>query len=89
LKEDETMKTETLNVSGMSCGGCTAKVTGALSALSGIAKVDVSLPKNTAQVTFDEGAVSVKQMGAALHAAGFGLSSETGPAPTAHKGCCS
>lgn len=45
-----TMKTDTINVSGMTCGGCTTKVTRALSSLPGVAKVDVSLASKTAQL---------------------------------------
>jgi copper chaperone len=89
VKEDAHVKTDLLNVSGMTCGGCTAKVSHALSALPGVAKVDVSLANNSAQVTFDEGVVSVEQMGAALHTAGFDLASTPGTAPTSGKGCCS
>jgi copper chaperone len=83
------MKTEILNVSGMSCGGCTANVTRALSALTGVAKVDVSLPKNTAEVTFHEGAVSVANMRAALRTAGFDIASTPAPADPSPSKCCS
>jgi copper chaperone len=85
------MKTDTLNVSGMTCGGCTGKVTRALSALPGVEKVDVSLPSNTAVVTFDERIVSVETMQAAVRTAGFNVAST--PArdaePTSGGGCCS
>jgi copper chaperone len=81
------MKTNTLDVSGMTCGGCTAKVTRALSALPGVAKVDVSLPKKAAEVTFDEALVSVDDMRAALRTAGYG--DAAAPEVTSSKGCCS
>ncbi len=80
------MKTETLNVSGMTCGGCTAKVTRALSALPGVDKVDVSLPKNAAEVTFDDAQVSLDRMGGALRTAGFDVGSA--PGATSPKRCC-
>ena len=47
------MQTETMNVTGMTCGGCVSKVTQALTALPGVAHVDVSLPGNSASVDFD------------------------------------
>ena len=81
------MRAETLNVSGMTCGGCTAKVTRALSALPGVAKVDVSLPKSAAEVTFDDALVSVDLMRGALRTAGYDVG--TTPGATSPKGCCS
>jgi copper chaperone len=79
------MKTDTLNVSGMTCGGCTAKVTRALSSVPGVEKVDVSLPKKTAEITFDEKRVSVESMGAALRSVGYDVA--TTPGATAPSGC--
>ena len=81
------MKTDTINVSGMTCGGCTAKVTRALSALPGVAKVDVSLPKNAAEVTFDDALVSVERLRGALRAAGYDRA--TTGVETSPKRCCS
>ncbi len=81
------MMTNTLNVSGMTCGGCTAKVTRALSALPGVVKVDVSLPNKAAEVTFDDAVASVDGMRAALRTAGYG--DGTAPEVTSSKGCCS
>ena len=48
------MKTEQIAVTGMTCGGCTNKVTHALKAVSGFGNVNVSLPKGEATVEFDE-----------------------------------
>ena len=73
------MKTETLNVSGMTCNGCAAKVTRALSSRVGVAKVDVSLAKKTAAVTFDEGLTSVADLRGAVRSAGYDLTT-TSPA---------
>lgn len=47
------MQTETMNVTGMTCGGCVGKVTQALTAVPGVGHVDVSLP-GKASVDFDE-----------------------------------
>jgi copper chaperone len=47
------MQTETMNVTGMTCGGCVSKVTQALTALPGVGHVDVALP-GSASVEFDE-----------------------------------
>ncbi len=47
------MQTEQIAVIGMTCGGCTSKVTHALEE-SGVGNVNVSLPKGEATVEFDE-----------------------------------
>jgi copper chaperone len=83
------MKTETLNVSGMTCGGCTSKVNRALTSLPGVAHVDVSLPKGAAEVTYDEGLVSLDRMQAALRTAGFNVAETPDAATPARRSCCS
>ncbi|CAN5598778.1 hypothetical protein BH09MYX1_BH09MYX1_41770 [soil metagenome] len=80
------MKTEMLNVSGMTCGGCTSNVTRALSSLPGVSKVDVSLAKKTAEITFDEGKVSLDLMGNAIRSAGYDVTST--PETKSAGGCC-
>jgi len=81
------MKTESINVSGMTCGGFVANVTLALSALSGVSKVDVSLPKNVATVNFDEGRISLDALRSAIRAAGYGVV-DAPVATSGHGGCC-
>lgn len=80
------MKTELINVSGMTCGGCVGQVKRALSALSGVSNVDVSLVKNVATVQFDEGRVTPDAMRGAIRAAGYGVSETPAMAPDG--GCC-
>ncbi len=75
------MKTDTLNISGMTCGGCSANVTRALSSVPGVAKVDVTLATKTAEVTFDEAQVSIDGMRGALRAAGYDLSTPGAASP--------
>lgn len=48
------MQTELLKITGMTCGGCTAKVTRALQAVSGVKDVKVSLSASVAKVQFVE-----------------------------------
>ncbi len=81
------MKTEVLNVVGMTCGGCVASVKHALAALPGVADVAVSLPKKQVEVQFDESKVAVDAMANALRSAGYDVT----PAPTRaaqRRGCC-
>lgn len=81
------MKTEMLNVSGMTCGGCVAQVTRALSAVPGVVKVGVSLPDKVATVEFDEAWATLAAMRAAVQKAGYDIVA----APVEKKaggGCC-
>lgn len=81
------MKTEVLNVTGMTCGGCVANVKKALSALPGVASVAVSLPNNQAEVQFDDSKLGVDQMRGALKSAGYGVGA-TPEKSVQRGGCC-
>ena len=65
------MKTITLTVEGMTCGGCVKSVTRVLEELSGVSQVEVSLEKHNAEITFDESKVNVAQLIEAIEDAGF------------------
>ena len=58
-------------VVGMHCGGCVQSVTRAVSRVSGVKGVNVSLEKNAATVEFDATAVAPAAIVAAIEAAGF------------------
>lgn len=83
------MKTQTLEVTGMTCGGCTANVKRALDALPGVDAVAVSLKDGRAEVRYDENQVDVKAMRDALRGAGYDLATEAAPAAPRRGGCCS
>lgn len=80
------MRTEQLNVSGMTCGGCVANVTRALSAVPGVQHVEVSLPNHTATVKFDDATASADAMRTAVRSAGYAI--VDAPVKTAAGGCC-
>ncbi len=61
-----------ISVSGMSCGHCVNTVTQALKALPGVSSARVSLEDSTAEVTFDDGAVDLETLKAAIREKGFG-----------------
>ena len=64
------MKTITLNIEGMHCGGCVKSVTRVLTELDGVQSADVLL-EGKANITFDENRVSVAQLIEVIEDAGF------------------
>ncbi len=65
------MQTATLNISGMTCGGCVRSVTKVIDALDGVVKSQVSLEKKRAVVEFDPGKLGVEQLKRAIEEAGY------------------
>jgi len=63
------METVTLNVDGMSCGGCVASVMRVLKATPGVGDAVVELAAKRATVTFDPARTSAAALKAALKAA--------------------
>ncbi|WP_314377740.1 heavy-metal-associated domain-containing protein [Neisseria elongata] len=47
------METLTLNIEGMTCGGCVKSVTRILEGVEGVAKAEVSLEGKSALIEFD------------------------------------
>jgi len=84
------MQTQTLKVTGMTCGGCTSNVTHALKALAGVGDVKVSLATGEATVQYDERTISPSQLKSAVTGAGYGVGvSGAGDSPKPGKhGCC-
>ena len=64
------MKTITLNIEGMHCGGCVKSVTQVLTELDGVQSDDVKL-EGKANITFDENRVNVAQLIEVIEDAGF------------------
>ena len=83
------MQTELLKVTGMTCGGCTSKVTHALKAIPGVGEVTVSLSTGEATVQYDERLTSPEQLKSAVTGAGYGVD-VTNAAHSHHSkgGCC-
>jgi copper chaperone len=82
------MQTETIKVSGMTCGGCSSKVAHALKAVTGVHDVVVSLSENEAAVRYDEQLTSPDLMKAAVKAAGYGVNVNNATQQPQSKGCC-
>lgn len=81
------MRTETLKVAGMTCGGCVGSVTKALKAVDGVTAVAVSLQSGEARVEFNEEATSPERLRAAIQRAGYKTEERT-QATHAKRGCC-
>ncbi len=81
------MQTETMNVTGMTCGGCVSKVTRALNAVPGVGHVDVSLP-GRASVDFDEKLTSRDRLQSAVKDAGYGIGANADATSGRTKGGC-
>jgi len=58
-------------IGGMSCGGCVKSVTRAVSQLTGVRAVDVSLEKKAATIEYDGTAIEPAAIVAAIEEAGF------------------
>ena len=65
------MATITLNIDGMTCGGCVKSVTKVLNGLDGVRSATVSLENKNAQVEFDEGKIQIAQLVEAVGDAGY------------------
>ena len=65
------METITMNVQGMSCGGCVASVTRVLKAVPGVADVAVTLTPGVAKVTFDPAKTGAPALRSAVEEAGY------------------
>jgi copper chaperone len=82
------MQTEFIKVTGMTCGGCTSKVTRALNGVPGVSDVKVALATGEAIVQYDELLTSPRQLQAAVVDAGYGVNSSDAAQAQQSKGCC-
>jgi copper chaperone len=65
------MESITINIKGMTCGGCVKSVTEVLQKIPGISSVDVSLEKNCALIHYDPAQALPAQFTTAIEDAGF------------------
>ena len=69
------METLTLEVHGMTCGGCEQRVRDAVGALDGVATVTPEHIGDEVEVTFDAARVDAAQIVAAIAGLGFHVAS--------------
>ena len=65
------METITMNVKGMTCGGCVASVTRVLKAVPGVDNVNVTLNPGAATVTYDPARTDQAKLRGAVVDAGY------------------
>ncbi len=65
------MKTATIKVEGMTCGGCVKSIENALNEHDGIQKVAADLDAGTVAVDFDMNVIQVAAIEQAIEKAGF------------------
>ena len=65
------METVSLNVQGMTCGGCVASVTRVLKAVAGVTEATVTPTPGVAKVTFDPALTEGKALRSAIEDAGY------------------
>lgn len=65
------MATITLNVDGMSCGGCEKSIRNVLLEQKGVNDVTASHKDGTVKIEFDDAAIGRPQLAAAVEGAGF------------------
>ena len=82
------MQTEQIQVTGMTCGGCTNNVTRALKAIPGVGDVNVSLAAGEATVQYDERRASPEQLKSAVKSAGYGVDAKGAQSRSGKSGCC-
>ena len=81
------MRTESLNIGGMTCGGCVNAVTRALNAVAGVKDVAVSLKPGAAKIEFDEQIATPTHLRDAVRQAGYEVDVAERKQP-AKSGCC-
>ena len=64
-------QTTTLNINGMTCGGCVKSVTNALNQVTGVQQADVSLEQNNAVINFDDSQTNETALKQAIEDAEF------------------
>jgi copper chaperone len=65
------METLTLDIKGMTCGGCVKSITNVLQQITGVSSVDVSLEQNRATISYDPAQAKPTSFKSAIEDAGF------------------
>ena len=66
------MKKENFDITGMTCSACSSRVQKAVESLEGVEDASVNLLKNSMTVSFNENALSAREIAEAVEKAGYG-----------------
>lgn len=66
-----TVRTVTLRVKGMTCGGCATTVEQALKTTEGVKEVRVSYERGNAVITYDDQKITVARLREVINSTGF------------------
>lgn len=61
----------TIQIDGMTCGGCVKSVTNALQQVDGVQAVEVSLENKSANINFDDSKTNLEALKEAIEDAGY------------------
>lgn len=61
----------TLNIDGMTCGGCVKSVTNAINQVEGVQNAEVSLENKSVKIDFDDSQTDLDTLKQAIEDAGF------------------
>lgn len=83
------MQTETFKITGMTCNGCTSKVSNVLNAITGVDDVVVSLSDGEVSVRYDEHLTALDKLKTAVKGTGYDVDITNSAQKSKGKhGCC-
>jgi copper chaperone len=77
-----------LKVTGMTCGGCTNKVTQALNSINGVNGVNVKLAEKLVVIQYDKKLTDLMHLKTAIKEAGYGVDSAPNNINSTTNCCC-
>lgn len=66
-----TTRTITLNIDGMTCGGCVKSISNAFNQVTGVSQANVNLEQKNAIISFDDTQTNESALKEAIEDAGF------------------
>ena len=83
------IRTVTIRVKGMTCGGCATSVEKALESIEGVQTVRVSFERGKAVIKYDDQKVTVAKLREVINSTGMSCELQKGDKKKAESGCCS
>jgi len=83
------IRTVTIRVKGMTCGGCATSVEKALESTEGVQTVRVSFERGKAVIKYDDQKVTVAKLREVINSTGMSCEVPKGDKKKTESGCCS